>query len=59
MPLDLIAEQTLVDLSRVQRASLERWFGILLMAGETAIAEEIRRFGSLDRIEAQERELVQ
>lgn len=42
MPRDLAEEQTLIDLSRVQRAALERWVPILLTAGETGLAEEIR-----------------
>lgn len=42
MPRDLAEEQTLIDISRVQRAALERWVPILLTAGETELAEEIR-----------------
>lgn len=37
-----ISELTLIDLSRVQREALERWVPILLNAGETDLAEEIR-----------------
>lgn len=43
MPLDLIAEQTLIDLSRVQREALERWMVICIDAGEVNVAEEIRQ----------------
>lgn len=39
---DLLSELTLIDLSRVQRAALERWVPILLTAGATDLAEEIR-----------------
>jgi hypothetical protein len=43
MPRDLAEELTLLDLSRIQRAALERWLPILLTAGEVEIAEEVRQ----------------
>lgn len=39
---DHMEEQTLLDLSRVQRAAWERWIPILATAGETELADEIR-----------------
>ncbi len=39
---DHFSELQLIDFSRVQREALERWVPILLAAGETEIAEEIR-----------------
>lgn len=40
---DLLAELTLIDLSRAQRqAFAERWPAILVNAGEPDLAEEIR-----------------
>lgn len=39
---DLMEEQTLLDLSRMQRETLARWVPILCLAGETELAEEIR-----------------
>lgn len=40
---DLVEELTLLDVSRVQRAAWERWIPILLTAGETDLAEEMRQ----------------
>lgn len=43
MPRDLIEERALIDLSRVQREALERWWLICMDAGETVVAEEVRQ----------------
>lgn len=43
MPRDLIAEMALIDLSRQQRETLERWMRVCIDAGEPDTAEEVRR----------------
>lgn len=48
---EYLAEITLIDLSRCQRESLERWFSILLTAGEADLAEEVRQELTADEME--------
>lgn len=42
MPRDQIEEQMNIDLSRLQRQTLERYFHACIDAGEVDVAEELR-----------------
>jgi hypothetical protein len=54
MAIDQIDEETNIDLSRLQRQTLERYLGHCIDIGEDAVAEEVRAAMALQ--DATERE---
>lgn len=42
-PRDYAEEMALIEMSRMQRQTLERWFWECIDAGEAAVAEEVRQ----------------
>lgn len=43
LPPDHANEIALIEMSRIQRETLERWMVVCVDAGETDLAEEVRR----------------